>query len=276
MIGRLSLLIALFSAATTASATECEQSFVKKGNPVTGLRFTATTAVGDMTAASAVGQLRGIVLGKGYDVLAAEPEGGTMLIEQPATGKARSFPLNITVTPEGSAGRVLMEARLRPTMNVPEAAAKSEMCGILNQLRGGKAGLALAKQGNAAQVSRTALPLRMSVLAFSSQMAGEAKRNSEAMVARHRGKAFTIFGTVASVDKAGSSYEVDFKLIETVLTGIIPGSGYRLDVSCILAPGQSTYALGLKPDKRVELTGIFDEYDIGRSTIFLRDCRPKG
>lgn len=275
MISRFSFALALLGAATSAGASECEQSFAKKGNPVTGLRFVATTSVADMTGASAVGQLRGIVLGKGYDVLAAEPEGGTMLIEQPATGKARSFPLNITVTPEGSAGRVLMEARLRPTMNVPEAAARSEMCGILNQLRGGKAGLALAKQGNAVQASRSAPPLRMSVLTFSSQMAGEARRNSEAMVARHNGKAFTIFGTVANVGKAGNSYQVDFKLIETVLTGIVPGSGYRLDVSCILAPGQSTYALGLKPDKRVELTGIFDEYDIGRSTIFLRDCRPK-
>lgn len=275
MIHRLALAAAFLLGATTAGAAECEGSFVKKGNPVTGLRFTATAAVADMSLPSAVGQLRGIALGKGYDILAAEADAGSMLIEQPATGKARSFPITITVTNENGAGQVTMVAKLRPTMNVPEAAARSEMCGMLNQLRGGKAGLALAKQGNAAQATRTAAPLRMSVLAFSSQMAGEARKNSEAMVARHQGKAFTLFGPVATIGKAGTSYQVDFKLLENMLTSIVPGSGYRLEVSCILAQGQSTYALGLKPDKRVELTGVFDEYDIGRSTIYLRDCRPK-
>jgi hypothetical protein len=274
MTFRFSLAIALLGAATSAHASECEGSFVKQGNPVTGLRYIATTTVNDMAAPTAVGQLRGIVLGKGYDILAAEPDSGTMLIEQPATGKARSFPLNVTVTNSGTAGRVQIEARLRPTMNVPEAAAKSEMCGILNQLRGGKEGIALARQGNAASASRTAPPLRMSVLAFSSQMAGEARLNSEAMVARHTGKAFTLFGTVATVGRAGTSYRVDFQLLENALSSIVPGSGYRLEISCIMAAGQSTYALGLKPGKRVELTGIFDEYALGRSTIYLRDCRP--
>lgn len=275
MIYRLPLATALLLGATAANAAECEGSFVKQGNPVTGLQFTATTLVADMSSASGVGQLRGIVLGKGYDVLASEPEAGSMLIEQPATGKARSFPITVSITPEGAAGRVRMEAKLRPTMNIPEAAARTEMCGILNQLRGGKAGLALAKQGDAAQPARTAPPLRMSVLAFSSQMAGEARKNSEAMVARQQGKAFTLFGPVAMVGKAGRTYRVDFKLIENALTSIVPGSGYRLEVSCILAEGQSTYAMGLKPDKHVELTGTFDEYDMARSTIYLRDCRPK-
>lgn len=273
MIERFSLAVVLFSFAVPAGAAECEQGFTKKGNPVTGLTFVATTSVADMTVASGIGQLRGIALGKGYDVLAAEPETGTMLIEQPATGKARSFPLTIAVTPDGSAGRARMEARLRATMNVPAAAAQAEMCGMLNRLRGGKAGLALARQGMDAQASRNAAPLRMSVLAFSSQMGGEARRNSEAMIARHKGKSFTIWGTVGDVIRAGDSYRVDFKLLESVLTGILPGSGYRVEVGCTLASGHAAFALGLKPDKRVELTGVFDEYDLGR--VILRDCRPR-
>lgn len=276
MIYRLPLAIALLYGTTAANAAECEGSFVKKGNPVTGLRFTATTSVADMTSASAVGQLRGIVLGKGYDILASEPEAGSMVIEQPATGKARSFPITIEVTSENGASRVTMNAKLRATMDVPEAAAKSEMCGMLNQLRGGKAGLALAKQGNAAQATQSAAPLRMSVLAFSSQMANEERRNREAMIARNQGKAFTLYGLVATIGRSGNSYRIDFKMVENVLTSIVPGTGYRLNVSCVLAAGQSTYALGLKPDKRVELTGVFDEYDLLQSTIFLRDCRPKG
>ena len=273
MIQRLSVAAMLLLATTTASADDCEASFAKKGNPVTGLRFTATTTVKDMSPSSAVGQLRGIVLPKGYDILAAEPEAGEMLIEQPATGKARSFPVTIAITDENGAGKVTMDAKLRPTMNIPDAAARSEMCGMLNQLRGGQAGLALARKGNAAQAI-AAPPLCMSVLAFSSQLAGEARKNSEAMVARHQGKSFTLFGPVGTVGKAGNRHRIDFKLVENALTSIVPGSGYRLNVSCILAEGQSAYSLKLQPDKHVELTGVFDEYDMARSTLYLRDCRP--
>lgn len=75
-----------------------------------------------------------------------------------------------------------------------------------------------------------------------------------------------------SMSRVGSSYRLDFKLLEAAVSSISPGSGYRLEVSCILAAGQSTYALGLKPDRRAKLIGVFDEYDIGRSTIFLRVC----
>ena len=274
LIHRAPLALAAFLSAATAQAAECEDSFTKRGNPVTGLKFTATRSVDGMSAPSAIGQLRGIVVGKGYDVLAAEPETGTMLIEQPATGKARSFPIEIQAADENGAGKVQMHAKLRPTMNIPEAGAKTEMCGILNQLRGGKAGLALAARGNAAKPSQSAAPLRMSVLAFSSQMGNEARRNAPALQARHKGKTYTIWGTVGYVGPAGSSYRVDYKLLDNALISLTPGTGYRLEVSCILAAGQSAFAMGLKPDKRVELTGVFDEYDEGRSTVYLRDCRP--
>ena len=274
MFHRISLAVAMSMSAAAANAAECENSFIKRGNPITGLKFTATRSVADMSLPSAIGQLRGIVVTKGYDVLAAEPETGTMLIEQPATGKARSFPIEIQVADANGAGTVQMNAKLRPTMNIPEAGAKTEMCGILNQLRGGKAGLALAARGNAAKPSQSAGPLRMSVLAFSSQMGSEARRNSSALQARHKGKAYTIWGTVGYVGPAGSSYRVDFKILDNTLASLVPGTGYRLEISCILAAGQSAFAMGLKPDKRVELTGVFDEYDEGRSTVYLRDCRP--
>ena len=70
----------LFLGAGTAQAAACEDSFVKKGNQVTGLRFVATTTVPNMSMASAVGQINGIVAAKGYAILAAEPESGAMLI----------------------------------------------------------------------------------------------------------------------------------------------------------------------------------------------------
>ncbi|HEY6965519.1 MAG TPA: hypothetical protein VI407_09905, partial [Erythrobacter sp.] len=90
----------------------CEDTFQKSGNPVTGLRFAAERSVADLSPESAIGQLRGIVLAKGYTVMAAEPEAGTMLIEQPMTGKARGFPITISVSEIAGQSTVRMEARL--------------------------------------------------------------------------------------------------------------------------------------------------------------------
>lgn len=251
----------------------CEDTFQKSGNPVTGLRFAAERSVPDLSPESAIGQLRGIVLAKGYTVMAAEPEAGTMLIEQPMTGKARGFPITISVSEIAGQSTVRMEARLRAAMAVKEAVARAEMCGILAQLQGGKAGLALARKGNAAEAAPAA-PIRMSVLRFASQIGGEARKSSVSIDPRYQGRAFTLYGPVAYVSKAGESYGVDFKLVDNMLASLAPGTGYRVEVSCLLAPGLSTYALGLKPDAHVELTGVFDRYDPGQSRVWLRDCKP--
>lgn len=262
---------ALLAGVTSANAAECEDGFVKRGNPATGLRFIATTTVPGMSAASAIGQLRGIVAAKGYDILTAEPESGAMLIEQPASGKARSFPIEIAADESGG---VRMEARLRGAMAVPEAAAKGEMCGILAQLKGGKAGEALAAKGMSAQTAQGA-PLRMSVLRFSQDLTGEAAKNSAAIPLRYNNKRYTLYGPVAYVGGREGRYWVEFKMVANVLTDIVPGrASASLGVTCSLAPGLSTYALGLKPDKHVELTGTFDRYEPGYSTVWLKDCRP--
>lgn len=269
---RLVLTIALAAGLpAAANAATCEQGFVKKGNPVTGLRFIATTNVPGMSPASAVGQLNGIVAAKGYDILAAEQESGSMLIEQPQTGKARSFPIEIAAD---GAGNVRMEAKLRPTMGIPEAAAKAEMCGILNQLKGGKAGEALAAKGMQATTAAGA-PIRMSVLRFSQDITGEADKNSAAVPLRYKNKSFTLYGPVAYVGPVGDSYRVEWKLVSNVLTDIVPGrSSGGMNVNCVLAKGQGPYALKLKPGKHAELTGTFDRLDYGLSLVWLKDCRP--
>ena len=259
--------------AAQAQTTGCEQTFRKSGNPLTGLRFHAERSVAGLSPESAIGQLRGIVIAKGYTVMTAEPEAGTMLIEQPMTGKARGFPIEIGVTQTAGQGTVRMEARLRATMGVKEAIARTEMCAILAQLQGGKAGQALAQQGRAA-AAPPAAPIRMSVLRFASQVGGEAQQGSALIEPRYKGRVFTLYGPVEAVSKAGDGYRVDFRLVDNMLASLVPGSGYRVEVACLLASGQSTFALTLKPDRRVELTGVFDRFDLTRSTVWLRDCTP--
>ena len=46
---------ALLFTAGTANAATCEEAFVKKGNPITGLRFTAAVTIADLPPAVAIG-----------------------------------------------------------------------------------------------------------------------------------------------------------------------------------------------------------------------------
>jgi hypothetical protein len=56
-----------------------------------------------------------------------------------------------------------------------------------------------------------------------------------------------------------------------------PGeSRFKTDIVCILAPGQSVYALTLKPKTKVSLTGTYREYRElpVPSMVWFSDCRP--
>ncbi len=260
---------------STAFAATCEESFVKKGSPISGVKFTATVTVPDMTPVSAIGQLRGIVAAKGYDIMADEAEYGSMLIEQPQTGKARAFPITITATNDGKTGTVQMQANLRAAMIVKEADAKTELCGMLNQLKGGKVGLALAAKGKNAQTVQAA-PLAMSALAFSHQISKDTERNPAGVLTRYKGKSYTIDGTVSYVTKDGDKFRIGYDVPnpweEAIrLPNIAP---FKTDIVCYMAPGQAAYSLQLKPKKSIKLTGIVEDFDEYKHLVWLKDCRP--
>jgi hypothetical protein len=267
------LLIGLTS--VTAHAGTCEDTFVKSGSPISGLRFIATVSVADLTPASAIGQMRGIIIPKGYDILSEEPAEGSMLIEQPMGKSSRAFPITVTALREGGVGTVRMEAKLRAGMFVKEAPALTEMCGILNQIKGGKAGLAAAGAAKNAVVAGSA-PLVMSALSFSHQISKDTERNPAAVSLRYKGKSFTIFGTADYIRRDGEYYRVAFKVPEPYEEVIrLPNTApFKTDISCLMAKGQSAYALTLKPDKGIRLTGTWYQFDEDRHIVWLNDCKP--
>ena len=261
--------------AGTANAATCEEAFVKKGNPITGLRFTAAVTVADLPPAVAIGQMRGLVAAKGYDIMADEAEYGSMLIEQPMTGGARAFPIQISATQTGGIGTVVMEAKLRAGQATKADAAMAEMCGMLNQIKGGKAGAAAAKKGSAA-TTVAAAPLKISALGFSQQVSKDTERNSAGVLTRYKGKQFTVDGTVDYVTKDGSSFRVGYKVPEPYEQAIrLPNQApFKTDIVCYMAPGQAAYSLQLKPNKSIKLTGTVEDFDEYKHVIWLKDCRP--
>lgn len=265
----------LLAAPSVAHAGACEDGFTKAGSPIGGLRFIATVSASDLSRVSAIGQMRGLVMAKGYDILAEEPEEGVMLIEQPMSGKVRAFPIEITATQQGGVGTVKMEAKLRAAMFVKEADARTELCAILNQIKGGKAGLAAAAASRNA-VPSAAAPVAMNSIAFSHQISKDTERNPDAVPLRYKGKRFTISGMVDYVVRDGDYYRVAYKIPHPWEEAIrLPNvAPFKTDIMCMLGKGQSVYALQLKPNKTIKLTGTWHDFDAYKHVVWLMDCRP--
>ncbi|WP_447726737.1 hypothetical protein [Sphingomonas koreensis] len=261
--------------ASGASAATCEESFAKKGNPVTGLRFVATKTVADVKPAVALGQMRGIAATGGYDIIVDEAEYGSLLIEQPMSGTVRAFPIEIKAAAAGAASDVTMEAKLRGGQLVKENAARTEMCGMLNRILGGKAGITAATRGKTA-VS-TAGPVAMNSFQFSDTIARDNEKNPAGVLLRYKGKPYTISGIADYVtrDEGTDAYRIGYRIPEPHNRGLtLPGAPKsKVDVVCYLAKGQLTYALQLKPGANIKLTGTVTEFDQYRRVIWLQDCR---
>ncbi len=270
-----SAVVVLVVAVTPALAQTCEATFEKSGNPITGLRFTATQSVADLTTPDAVNQLRGIVLARGYDVLAAEPAAGSMLIEQPQTANARSFQLVAQATNEARLVTVQLRASLRAGVRAKQEAVRDEMCAVLAELKGGAAGVAAANRGRTAD-GAGAPPIVIDAQIFADRLSKERDKDVNEIPLRYKGRSFTLTGTVESVNRDGDTYRVQFEILAWEQKAIrLPGeSQFKTNIGCLLAPGQSVYALTLKRKSSVRLTGTFADYRQSPSMMWLSDCKP--
>jgi hypothetical protein len=256
-------------APSIAHAATCEESFTKTGSIISGQKFGASVTVPDLSPSSAIGQLRGIVIMKNYDVMAAEPEDGSMLIEQPQTAKARAFPITITASPDGT---VRMDAKLPIGMTANADSAKNEFCGMLNRLKGGGAGNAAAATGIAAVATKA--PLELDSLSLSHQISKDTQRNPAAAAVRYQGKSFIVSGTVKSVDKVGDSFVVSYDIPEPYqeLLRLPNTAPFKTDLVCRLAPSQTVFALQLRPGKNIKLTGDYENFDPIGHLLVLQNC----
>lgn len=267
--------VMLLALPATAQAGACEDGFVKKGNFITGLRFSASQSVADMPPAMAINQIQAIAVRRGYQVIAAEPEAGSILIEQARQSNARGFPIELNATQEGGVGTVRMEAKLPAGMNTKTEAAMAEMCGMLAELKGGKAGK-LAAAGASGATAASAAPVALSAQEFSQQISKDAERNAAIVPLRYANRRFTLSGTVDYVIRDGNQYRVAYKILqphEMVLR--LPNMAQTMSgVSCLMGPGTSVFALQLKPGKSVRLTGTFHKFDEFRDHVWLQNCVP--
>ena len=265
--------IVLMSMPAAAYAGQCEDTFVRRGSAISGLRYVATITVADMAPDVAINQMRGIAARRGYDIIASEPTAGALLIEQSVSSNARAFPIEVNATQARGQGTVTMEAKLRAGMSSPLEATKTEMCGALAELRGGRAGRQAAISGARATTVQAA-PIAMTAQAFSSQISKDAERNVAAIPQRYANKQFTLSGQVDYIRRDGNTYRVAYKILQPHEMAIrLPGMASTLaQVSCLMGQGTSVFVMQLKPGNNVRLTGTFYEYSDTRDVVWFQNC----
>ncbi len=258
------LTVALLLVCFPVFAGSCEDSFQKKGNVFTGTSYTASVDVPDSTVKSVMGQMRGIAVGKGMDVLNEDLDGGSLLIEEPQTASHKPLPMIISATNEAKTSRVTAVLKLGKGALGGADGIRTQMCGMLSQLESGKAGAQLADKGSTA----TSKPTEISAFRLSEQISGQANDNLAAVDLRYRGKVFRIDGrTTGVMPNSDGTYNVGFG-----------SSDYRsiskVAITCQMARNQAAYALTLSNYESIALTGTFDKFDIDRRIFWLRDCHP--
>jgi hypothetical protein len=270
-------MLAFSAPATPLLAQACEATFAKNGNPITGLKYTATQSVAGLSTPDAVNQLRGIVLARGYDVLAAEPAAGSMLLESPQTAGQRSFQLVAQATSEGTAVTVQLRASLRSGVMAKLEVVRGEMCGMLAELKGGSAGAVAAAKGRTATAGGGA-PTVLTAQTLADRVSKERDQDVNEIPLRYAGRSFTLSGTVDEVARDGDTYRVRFDILAWEEKAVrLPGeSQFKTEIVCMLAPGQSVYALTLRRRSKVRLTGTFAEYRASPSpsVMWLSECKP--
>ena len=265
--------LALSSLAVPALAGECEANFKKSGNPLVMTTYSSAVTVPNLTTRDALAQMRGILVAEKMDVMADDPDGGTLLVEQRQDKAARPIPTTITVSEVASGTRIEMAVKMERGVFSKVEQIRPYMCGLLAKVKGGKEGVAAAKRG--AGADNTEATGNRDVFAFSRMIAREADKNAIAVNARHKGRKYTLTGRIETLMEDGEDYNLIFAIPEvgaTALPNLPFDAKFKVSVSCLFRPNQLTTVLAMREGQKVTLTGTVYKYDNFRKVIWLENC----
>ena len=265
--------LALSSLAAPALAGECESNFKKSGNPLVMTTYSSAVTVPNLATRDALAQMRGILVAEKMDVMADDPDGGTLLVEQRQDKAARPIPTTITVSEVASGTRIEMAVKMERGVFSKVEQIQPYMCGLFAKVKGGKEGVAAAKKG--AGASNNEATGNQDVYLFSRMIAREADKNAIAVNARHKGRKYTLTGRIETLMEDGEDYNLIFDIPEvgdTALPNLPFDAKFKVSVSCLFRPNQLTTVLAMREGQKVTLTGTVYKYDNFRKVIWLENC----
>lgn len=290
----------LFSSFATQAAT-CEESFKAMGDPRNGQAFLAERSMPGLSVDSALGQIRQYGLDEkfvvGADVMNGK-EGRVYLVQD-----SSKPPVVVSFT-AGPDGTVSLTTKLARGQKMDVEAGKQYMCGMLNKMKLGKEGEAIAAEARSKSdanrlTDTTAVDLSeklgkeadklsraMNSGSFKDFLLGthtspDTMRDREAMfaplVAKYVGRKYRIDGEVytASINRYNGVGEVAWLVTKT--RGLLSVrqdddmNNGQFTVICAVAQDQLPMVSMLRTHDFAKLEGTVDSIDL--TGIHLKDCR---
>lgn len=301
MNNRVLCLAGLLALSAVARAGTCEDTVQAIGDPRNGLTFTGEVQLPGLSVSSALGQLQGIALGKGYEIgnESIAGDAGELLFTQ-----TNLRPPIVMRAQADSSGKVSLGTKLARGQKVEIAEGRREICSILTMLKTGKEGEAIAAAARektgagrvidaeapklsaeiGRDINKTLAGVRSkgalgNILIGSENFAtsGEVKEAFAPIVGKYKGRNYRIDGQIYTVSRNEFNGEMRIAYLVTQtrgLLGIRQSSTYNSNnfmIECQLTPDQDKYFSTLSEGDWVKLAGTVDE--IGTQGMLLRDCR---
>ena len=264
------------AAAAPLLAGVCEDRFTKAGNPLTGTKYTSAMTVAGLTVADAMAQMHGIAVEKKLDILTEDVANGNMLLEYRESFRNKAIPYVVSVSGEGDAATIQMLVKLNKGAFAKAEDVRTEMCSMLGAVKGGAEGKAAAAHG--AQAAGNSAPRKVDALKLSLELARQNQESAESIPLRYKERAFTVTGRVQYVIKDGNRYRVAYDIPEPrdmALQPMLGAPSYKIDISCLMAPSHTAWAIALRPGEKIQLTGKYEDYDQFKRVLWLGGCRPE-
>ena len=269
--------ISMFIFVAHVSANSCDKNFLSEGDPRNGSEFSTSVGFDDVSASSALGQLRSIALADGFNVLNEELNSsqGTLTIEQ-KNGK-HPFLIYLSAIESGKNTEVSIRTRLnKRTIAKPED-IKAGMCGMIARIKTGAEGESIAASARAAIKPEPIVEIQPRWLAKDIYRMS-LRKPAEMITAHYKGKRFLLDGTVGAPLENEGTIELWYKvtidrnsIIETLDT---KESSVWPPIVCQMAAEHRTRAAKLAEGEFAKLTGTVSHYWQGMpSKLVLKDCR---
>jgi hypothetical protein len=259
--------------ASHAYAGPCEDNFSRTGNPLVGVEYKTSIALVDLGIADAIKQARNVAARANMSIIIDEAAEGSLMVEEPATATNKAIPLVFSATTEGNITRLGMSVKVNRGAISRADDMKKYMCDFLAPIRGGREGRQFAANTTSAVSASGAT--RKDAYIFAQELSLEAKDSSAVIPLRYRGRTFTLTGRVKYVIKDGDFYRVAYDIPETKDSRFALSSMpmRNIGISCLMAAGQNARAIALRAGDRLELTGVYYNFDDVRSHFWLNGCR---
>jgi hypothetical protein len=302
MVNRMLCFAGLLALSSVARAGTCEDDFEALGDARNGLVFMGSIQKPGMSVSSALGQLQEIARGKSYQIgnESITDASGELVFTQ-----TNVSPPIVMRAQADSTGQVSLGTKLGRGQQVDVENARKEICLMLNMLKPGKEGEAIAASARARhdagqQVIDAEAPklsaeiggdiqktmagvnnqgqLKKLLIGSYDKIATQGERNQAfaPIVAKYQGRKYRIDGQVYTVStQYNGDMQVAYLVTQTKgLFKVRQRSDYNnlnFGITCTLAPDQAKFFLTLSGGDWVKLSGTVS--DITPNGMELRDCR---